>query len=512
MEIKKIAIIGAGTAGWLSANHLGKALQHHDVAITLIESPDIPTIGVGEGTVPMMRETLKHFGISESDFIQHCDVTFKQSIKFVNWLDSTRFGKHNAYHHLFDFPFPNNHDLTPFWLRQDTLNSHKSYADTVSFQGLVCDSMRAPKTITTPEYVGETTYAYHLNAKKFASLLEHHAKQQFNVQHVKANVTGVLKSDSGWIHALETDTEGVVDFDFYLDCTGFSCFLLGQNLHVPFVDLSHKLPIDKAITAQIPTDPESEIPPYTIATAHQAGWIWDIALTNRRGTGFVYSSKHLSDAQARTKFERYLGQSLDGVTSKTIDMKIGYRQVFWQQNCVAIGLSQGFVEPLEATAILITDFCARHLAERFPTTKEQVAHNAKRFNHNVKYAWDRVVDFIQLHYFLSDRTDSEFWRQWQDDTRLSDTLKEKLLLWQTQSPISTDFFSKFEVFDVENFLYVLYGMHFKTTLPASVDKTQMQRDEILAEQVSQHAKHLADALPSHRALLNKINQFGLNKV
>ncbi|MDP4985499.1 tryptophan halogenase family protein [Pseudoalteromonas tunicata] len=506
MDIKKVAILGGGTAGWLTANHLGKALIGQGISITVIESPDIPTIGVGEGTVPMMRETLKYFGISESQFIKECDATFKQSIKFVNWLDKTAHGEGNFYHHLFDFPFPNNRDLTPFWLR----TQHKSFAQTVSFQANVCEAKKAPKKISTPEYVGETTYAYHLNAKKFAELLQNHAVNKFSVAHQVSTVIDATVNNTD-IELIVTDTHGEQVFDFYVDCSGFNCYLLGKKLNIPFVDMSHKLPIDKAITAQIPTEDDAEIPPYTIATAHEAGWIWDIALKNRRGTGFVYSSNYLSDDEAKQKFERYLGQSLEGIVSRVIPMKIGYREQFWQGNCVAIGLSQGFVEPLEATAILVTDFCARHLAERFPRSKSELLACQSRFNRNVKYAWDRVIDFIQLHYYLSDRQDSAFWLDWKNVDRLSDELKQKLAIWQNNPPLSTDFFSKFEVFDVENYLYVLYGMHYLTK-PSYIDAKSFEQDQILAQQVEDHSQKLIASLPSHRELIDKLARFEFSKL
>lgn len=166
MQINRIAVIGGGTAGWLAANHLAVELfGSKNISITLIESPDIPTIGVGEGTVPAMRETLKRFGVSETHFIRECDVSFKQSIKFINWLDRHKHGDNNYYHHLFDYPFPFGEDLTPYWL---AAKQEHAFTDIVSVQGRICDAGLAPKKITTPEYRGDATYAYHLNAAKFA--------------------------------------------------------------------------------------------------------------------------------------------------------------------------------------------------------------------------------------------------------------------------------------------------------------------------------------------------------
>lgn len=396
MTIRKIAIIGGGTSGWLAANHLGRVLKDNpELSITLIESPDIPIIGVGEGTVPAIRRSLQSFGISESEFIRSCDVTFKQSIKFVNWLDKSRHGKGNFYHHLFDMPNSLGEDLTPSWL----MDKSEHFAEYVSPQHVVCEANKAPKLITTPEYSGVLGYAYHLNAAKFAKLLAKNAVEKFKVEHISTTVRDVNLTADGAIASLLTDN-GVLSFDFYIDCSGFESILLAKKLDVPFINKSHQLFIDTALVAQVPTQQSDIIPPFTLATAHQAGWIWDIALTQRRGTGFVYSSQHMEHAEAEAKFDRYLGGKLADIVHRKIPMTVGYRQQFWAKNCVALGLAQGFLEPIEATSILLTDFSARLLAERFPTDKEDISYLAKRFNDTVSQAWERVVEFAKLHYCL----------------------------------------------------------------------------------------------------------------
>lgn len=339
MKIKKIAIVGGGTAGWLAANHLGKELcNNKEISVTLIESPDIPPIGVGEGTVPDIRKTLSNFGISETDFIRQCDATFKQSIKFVNWLDKKNHGEMNFFHHLFDVPAKNDaNTITSHWL--STAKRDCIYGEMLSSQHHICEENLAPKDITTPEYHGDLAYAYHLNAGKFAQLLAKNAKEKYGVNHLKTNVTAVKLAKDGAIGSLVTDKYEERAFDFYIDCSGFESLLINKTLKVPFVDVASSLFVDKALVVQVPTEIDSEIPPYTIATAHQAGWIWDIALQNRRGVGFVYSSKHMSDDIAQTKLDTYLGDAKQNLSYRTIDMKIGYRKKFWHKNCVALGLA-----------------------------------------------------------------------------------------------------------------------------------------------------------------------------
>lgn len=501
MRIQQIAILGGGTAGWLTANHLGKALQHRqDVQITVIEAPTIPTIGVGEGTVPMMRQTLKHLGIDEHQFIAECDVTFKQSIKFVNWLDKHKHGVSNAYHHLFDFPFPFPEDLTPAWMAQRQSASARPFTDYVSIQGHLCDANRAPKRLNAKPFTGEASYAYHLNAKKFAGLLSRHGQQHFAIRYLPATVVDVELTVTGDIANLVTEEHGRLPFDFFVDCSGFSSLLLGKKLGVPFVDKSDELQIDAALAVQVPTAEDAAIPCYTIATAHQAGWIWDIALTERRGVGFVYSSKFMSQQQAEQRLDRYLGGQLAQLSPRHIPMPVGYRQRFWQGNCVAIGLAQGFVEPLEATAILVTDFSARLLADNFPLVAAQHGQLAAWFNQRVHTCWQRVMDFIKLHYVLSDRTDSPFWLAMRDPTTISTNLAGLLEKWRYQLPSATDFFSKFEVFDLENYLYVLYGMHYPTLTPATAaDYPDIASQRL--QQIDDVASKLIRELPSHRQWL-----------
>ena len=507
MNIQKVAVIGGGTAGWLAANHLGKALLNKNVSITLVESPDIPTIGVGEGTVPTIRKTLQSFGISETEFIKRCDVTFKQSIKFQNWLDKRLHGPTNFYHHLFDPPSPMGDDLSALWLQTPM----QEYSKLVSSQHAVCEANLAPKLITTPEYQAIQGYAYHLNAAKFALLLADNAQQKFGVTHIKANVVDTKLHLDGSIDALILDTCGEQKFDFYIDCSGFESILLAKALKVPFVDKSQQLFVNKAVVVQVPTESDAIIPPYTKATAHQAGWIWDIALSSRRGVGLVYSNAHLEDEQAQQKLNRYLQGRLDQYSYRTIPMNVGYRKQFWAKNCVALGLAQGFLEPIEATSIMLTDFAAGYLANRFPTSTAQMAALSERFNQTMTYAWERVVEFAKMHYCLSDRTDSDFWIENRDPQTIPEGLQNKLALWNEYVPMSEDLFSKFEVFNVENYLYVLYGMKYATKTP-QIGELSLIEAKKHADRIQQRANLLCQQLPSHRDLLQKIHQFGFQKV
>jgi len=512
--IKNIAIVGGGSAGWLTACILAKQLNNaNDVTttITLIESADIPPVGVGEGTVPTMRQTLKMIGVNEAEFIQECDVTFKQSIKFVDWLHTPKSGHHHSYHHLFNYPHTPGFDLTPYWL----LNSKTgSYASNISFQESACELHLSPKRMTDKEYAGPLEYAYHLDAGKFSKFLAKHGCNKLGINHRILTIQDVILSADGSIEKLLTKDGQVVHADFFVDCSGFSSRLMGKALNVKFVSKGHQLLVDNAIAMQVPyADENKEIPPYTVSTAHEAGWTWDIGLTKRRGVGYVYSSNHTSHDRAEEILRNYIGNEAIDLTARRIPMEIGYREKFWHKNCVAIGLSAGFVEPLEATALLIIEATAKLLADKLPTTTSGMVYAEKSFNDISRQAWDKVIDFIKLHYFLSKRRDNDFWLDNVNPDTAPDSLLEKLDYWRFNLPTQSDFSSKYEVFQLENYQYVLYGMDFMTDLSQINQRYphhELANKEI--KKIQQQALQVKNGLQSHRDIINKIKQYGISKI
>jgi tryptophan halogenase len=512
--IKNIAIVGGGTAGWLTACILAKQLNNASdltTTITLIESADIPPVGVGEGTVPTMRQTLKMIGVNEADFIRQCDVTFKQSIKFVDWLHAPQPGIQHSYHHLFNYPHTPGFDLTPYWLLGE---SQTSYAKHVSFQESLCDLHLSPKRITDKEYAGTLEYAYHLDAGKFSKFLAKHGCNNLGVHHQIVTIAEVILAADGSIEKLRGQEGELISADFFVDCSGFSSRLLGEALKVGFVSKGQQLLVDNAIAMQVPYGHEdNELPPYTIATAQEAGWIWDIGLTTRRGVGYVYSSAHTSHDQAETILRNYVGAKSIDLAARRIPMAVGYREKFWHKNCVAIGLAAGFVEPLEATALLIIEGAAKLLAEKLPTTCSGLVYAEKSFNDISRQAWDKVIDFIKLHYYLSKRRDNDFWRDNVDPDTAPDSLLEKLDYWRFNLPTESDFPSKFEVFQLENYQYVLYGMDFFTDLqPISHRYPHIDIANKAAKSIQQYGLQMQKNLPSHQQIINKIKQYGISKI
>ncbi|MFC7002970.1 tryptophan halogenase family protein [Pseudobowmanella zhangzhouensis] len=510
-KISSVIVLGGGTAGWLTANHLAKKLQPgtaNGVCVTLIESPDIPTIGVGEGTVLTIRDTLKYLGISETELLRECDATFKQSIEFINWMAPSDRQTHR-YHHVFDYPPAEYAPHLLDWVMQK--EQKPDFANAFSYQQAVIEAGKAPKGITHPEYEGVCNYAYHFDAAKFGQLLARHARTNLGVKHIQANISRVDTDEAGNICCLHSDQGQQFVADLFVDCSGANSTLLGQTLNVPFISKKAHIFTDTALAVQVPyTDPQQPIACSTLATAQQAGWIWDIGLTTRRGVGLVYASDFQTEQSALDDLQRYLGTDADALTVRKIPMRTGYYERFWQGNCVAVGMSQGFVEPLEATGLLLFDVSARMLAEQFPVTHQDICRCAARYNKKLRYAWDRVLDFVKLHYCISNRRDSEFWLAHQDSNTWSATLEEDIQHWQRHLPSQYDFTDRASVFNLENHLYVLYGMQFNT-MPAAF--LQQQADHTQAQQfyrrIADYAQQAAKQLPEHRDLLQRIARFGL---
>ncbi|MBQ4809985.1 tryptophan 7-halogenase [Pseudoalteromonas luteoviolacea] len=509
-EIKRVVVVGGGTAGWLAACHLAKQLEpstNRGISVTLVDSPDIPTIGVGEGTVPVMRDTLKYFGISEVEFIKRCDVTFKQSIKFVDWEVAPRDGHSTYYHHLFDFPNIRPFNPTPYWLSNNAINK-THFADLVSVQSHVCELGLAPKLNRDGEFSGLFNYAYHLDAGKFTQMLSEHGTAELGISNIKANVERVHLNDGGEIIHLETDSAGVISGDMFVDCTGFKAMLIEKSMGAKFIDKSDVLLTDTALAIQIPYEDENTpIPPFTISTAQKHGWIWDIGLTQRKGVGYVFSSDHQSEDQAVHTLAEYLGQSAAQIEPRKISMKVGYQKQAWIKNCVAMGLSQGFVEPLEATGLLMFDVTARMFSEALPDFKEDMPLRAKRFNEDICQMWESTSDFIKLHYYLSKREDSQFWVDNRDPQSISTELAEKLQMWQRKLPSQFDFRHTVDSFRVSNYLYVLYGMNFNTELNGRYAQYHnVEAINKLRTEIEKGVKYCKSNLLSHREYLEKVRK------
>lgn len=512
---KTVVIVGGGIAGWLTAGRLAakhKSNTAQGLKVILVESSNIPTIGVGEGTWPTMRSTLIALGISETDFIRECDASFKQGAKFVKWVDGI---EDDFYYHPLVLPQGfSKGDLAAYWLQKQTQNNMGTFSQSVCFQEAVCEHGLAPKTIRTAEFGAVANYAYHLDSGKFAVFLQKHCTEKLGVTHVLDDVIGVNSHDNGDISSVVTKQNGNLAGDLFVDCSGFTSLLLGKHFDVPFKSCDDILFIDTALAVQVPYENEdSPIASHTISTGQEAGWIWDIGLQKRRGVGYVYSSKHCSEEEARAALAKYVGSTFDSLTVRKIPICSGYREKFWKNNCVAIGLSAGFLEPLEASALVLVELSAQMISEQLPASRDVMDIVAKRFNETFLYRWEKVIDFLKLHYILSKRTDSAFWTDNRDPKSIPQSLKDLMALWKYRSPADHDFTSNNEVFPAASYQYVLYGMGFDSDYSHS---PYLLDNWIFAEQqFAQNKKMIKQALttlPTNRELLNKVREYGLSAI
>ena len=511
-SVEHVVVVGGGTAGWLVAGILAadhNAAQPDGLKVTLIESPDVPTIGVGEGTWPTMRDTLRKIGLSEAEFLSECDGSFKQGSRFDGWVTG---GPDDGYYHPFVLPHGyGDVNLVPGWQQ---LPQSAKFAETMSFQASLCKAGKAPKQVTTPEYAAVANYAYHLDAGKFARLLQRHCTEKLGVCHILDHVAAVNASDSGDIASLDTKSNGVLAGDLFVDCTGMASMLLGKHFGVGFVDKKDVLFNDTALAVQVPyADVGDPVASQTISTATAAGWIWDIGLPTRRGVGHVYSSAHMDDETAEYILRAYIagaGEDIDDILVRKLSFRPGHREKFWHRNCVAVGMAAGFLEPLEASALVLVELSANMISHEMPANRQIMDMAARRFNECFLYRWDRIIDFLKLHYVLSKRTDSDYWTDNRSIETIPERLQSLLKLWHFQPPSVRDLVQNEEVFPSASYQYVLYGMGFETAPPS----TSRRQDSVEAahhffiENDKVTAKYLA-GLPSNRELIEHIKLHGL---
>ena len=515
--VRRVVILGGGSAGWLTAGVIAaehRAGEPDGLEVILIESPDVPAIGVGEGTWPSMRNTLRRIGLTETELFRDCDAAFKQGARFAGWVTGA---DNDFYYHPLVVPEAYGElDLASLWL---ALDSRESFADAVNFQSHLCEHGLAPKQITTPEYAAVANYAYHLNAGKLGVLLQRHCTEKLKVRHVLANVTAITSADNGDIAALVLDRGEPLAGDLFIDCSGLASLLLGAHYGIGFVDCRWQLFNDRALAAQVPYANEHDpIASQTIATAQRNGWIWDIGLPTRKGIGHVYASDFTSDDEAAAELTAYIARSLPSEQAKAlnfrrIDFRPGHRELFWHRNCVAIGMAAGFLEPLEASALVLVELGAAMIADDMPATRAAMAVVGKRYNERFRYRWDSIIDFLKLHYAVSQRRDTAYWREHVRAETRSQRLSDWLELWRYQPPCRHDFPQMEEVFGSASWQYVLYGMGFRTEPRVTRRRNQdMTRFQALLRQNRQFVERCLQSLPDNRSLVEKIRQYGLQPV
>jgi 2-polyprenyl-6-methoxyphenol hydroxylase-like FAD-dependent oxidoreductase len=504
-RLRKVVVLGGGSAGWLVAGLL--ASEHPELHITVVESSEVPIIGVGEGTWPSMRDTLRRIGLSESAFVRDCDVAFKQGSRFDGWMRGASGAQGDRYYHPFMLPVGHGEtDLVQAWL---AMRDSRPFADVVSPSVQVCEAGRAPRQMQTPEFGAVANYAYHFDAGRFGKMLREHACSSLGVHHVVDHVDEVLSHDNGDIAALRTRAHGELGADLFIDCSGLPSRLIGQHFGVPLKSEREVLFNDAALAVQVPySRPDAPVATCTVATAWAKGWIWDIGLPSRRGVGCVFSRAHAGEDEALAALQAYLdttGAPTERPTPRVIRYDPGWRQQFWVRNCVAIGLSSGFIEPLEASALALVELSAQRLCDELPMTRDSMDAVARRFNDDFSYRWARVIDFLKLHYVLSRRDDSAYWRAHRDPASWPARLRELLPMWRLRAPARHDFGRIDEVFPAASYHYVLYGMGFRPDALA-VPGARLQAAQACFEEAARLARRLVAGLPGHRSLIDHLHK------
>lgn len=400
-SIRSVAIVGGGTAGWSAAALLARVLQGSDTRITLIESSDIPTVGVGEATIPPVFEFLQNCGIDEVDFIRKCQATFKLAIRFKDWLHVG----HDYWHPFGSFGMTiNQRPFYHYWWKNRAAGFGETLADFCPSIALAEDHKFAfpPPDGSFPG--GGVAFALHFDAGLVAAYLRTHAEKA-GVIRLDRKIRRADVGADGHIAALVSEDDERITADLYIDCSGFRGLLIEQALKAGYNDWSHWLPCDRAVA--MPSAPVPGRTPYTTATAREAGWHWRIPLQNRVGNGYVYSSRFTDDDTAA----EVLAGSLDAVAlaePRFLRFVAGHRKRAWVGNCIAVGLSGGFLEPLESTSIHLIHTGLNRLLDYFPDTGFDPAL-AAAYNRETEAEYRHILDFLLLHYYPNQRVGEPFW-------------------------------------------------------------------------------------------------------
>ena len=492
--IRKIVIVGGGTAGWMTAAplalRLGKACS-----IVLVESPDIGTVGVGEATLPTIAYFNRALGIDSADFVKKTRATFKLGIEFKDWGHlGNRF-----FHGFGDFgPAIENRSPYMYWLRLA-----REFKDTPSYERWsVATAMARANRFThprgdQPSVTNAFQYAYHFDAGLYAAYLRDHAMRR-GVERVESTITGIEQHpESGFITAVKLRGGGRVEGDLFIDCSGFRALLIEGVYRAGYDDWSAMLPCNSA--QAVPCERADPLTPYTLSTARAAGWTWRIPLQHRTGNGHVYCDAFTSDNEAaRVLLEGLDGRALDA--PRQLRFTTGRRRKSWIKNCVAIGLSGGFLEPLESTSINIIENAVGWLLQHFPDRDFRPAL-ADEFNRLVAQRYEFVRDFIIMHYKVTRRDDSEFWR-YCAAMPIPDTLRHQIDLFrETGRVVIYDP----QGFSVASHISILAGLGVSPeTYDPLVDLMDGQALRTHFERVRESIEHAVGAMPAHAGYVDKL--------
>lgn len=443
---QKIVIIGGGTAGWLSASGIAKYLEKLNADICLIESEEIGIIGVGEASIPPLSAFNKLLGIDEKEFIRKTKASFKLGIEFIDWKHLNHsyihpFGSYGQkilgidFQHIYSFAELNGHN--------SDFGNYSMNVQLAKYNRFALPSKEANTPLST------VNYAYHFDASLYARFLREYS-EKLGVKRIEGKITEVHQNnETGFITGVSLENGKLIEGDFFIDCSGMRGLLIEQTLGAGYEDWRHLLPCNRAIA--VPCEGTDEITPYTKSIARSAGWQWRIPLQHRIGNGYVYSNDHINDEDAaQTLLSNLDGKAL--ADPRIIPFTPGRRKSAWVKNCVAIGLSAGFLEPLESTSIHLIQIGITKLIRHFPT-KVYSQSLVNNFNAETKFDYEDVRDFLVLHYKATERNDSEFWK-YCANAKISDSLQNRIDLFKDSGRI---YINDEELFKLDSWLAVLIG-------------------------------------------------------
>lgn len=489
----RILIVGGGTAGWMCAAALSRRFAAANLQITLVESEQIGTVGVGEATIPHLRYFNERLGFRETEFLQATNATYKLGIEFINW---GQIGE--AYIHPFgvfgkEFRDVDFHHL---WTRYKHEHPDDSLFD-YSISVLAASKGKfAYPSGNKNDLLSEYSYAFHIDASRYASFLRGHA-EKWGVKRVEGKITRVNQHpDSGNITKLTLDNGIELEADFFIDCSGFQSLLLSKTLKTDFIDWSHWLPCDRAIA--VPTHSDGPLLPYTKSIAHAAGWQWRIPLQHRTGNGHVYSSNYMSDDEALAILRNNLpGEEL--AEPRQLKFTAGRRQHTWVKNCLAVGLSSGFLEPLESTSIYLIQAAIMKLVEFFPRTGDNEIRR-EEFNRQMNMEYERIKDFLILHYHATRRNDSPFWNYCRT-MEIPESLSTSMDMFRKAGYIKP---YKHGLFMVPSWVAVMIGQGIiPQSWHPSVNEWDSEKLHFNMQQLKQVMNAAVDQLPDHLDALQR---------
>jgi tryptophan halogenase len=489
--MQKILIVGGGTAGWMTAALFGKLFQGL-YEIELVESEAIGTVGVGESTIPAIKTYNELIELDEPEFMRRTQATFKLGVQFVDWL---RPG--HSYIHGFGVIGQNWEWLRchQFWLRANERGRASDFVDySINTAAALANKFMHARPEMKESPIGQIAFAFQFDASLYAKYLRSLAEQH-GVRRTEGRIVDVQLAANGDIASVTLEGDGNIAADFFIDCSGFRGLLIEQALETGYEDWTHWLPCDRAIA--VPCNREGPLTPYTRAIAREAGWQWRIPLQHRTGNGHVYSSRHMDDDAA----EKLLLANLEGkqlANPNRLRFTSGKRRKMWNRNCLALGLSAGFLEPLESTSIHLVQSAAVRFVRMFPNGATDQA-TIDEFNRQSDFEWERVRDFLVLHYWANER-DGDFWKYCRT-MELPETLQRRIDLWCSNGRV---FRENEELFAEESWIEVFLG---QGVVPRSHDPLVAIKSDPEIEQylgnIAATIRRCIDVMPVHEDYVRK---------